>query len=55
MALIAVWFLLWETHRGQPSTPAWTLPHVRYGVSVRRIEVFCTLTVAYVCRQVYRH
>ena len=54
LALIAVWFLICETHRGQPLTPALTLPHVRYGMSVLRMEVFCTLTVAYVCRQVYR-
>jgi len=54
LALIAVWFLIGETHRGQQLTPALTLPQVRYGLSLLLTEVFCTLTVAYVCRQVYR-
>jgi hypothetical protein len=34
LTLIAVWFLLRETHRGQQWTPALTLPQVRYGLSV---------------------
>ena len=54
LALIAVGVLIGETHRGQQLTPALTLPHVHDGVSMRLMEVFCTLTVAYVCRQVYR-
>ena len=54
LALIAVWFLIGETHRGQQLTPALTLPQVRYGVSVLLMEVFCTLSVAYICRQVHR-
>jgi SRSO17 transposase len=29
LALLAVWFLIGETHRGQQVTPALTLPHVR--------------------------
>ncbi len=54
LALISVWFLSCATHRGQQSTPALTLPHVRYGLSVLLMEVFCTLTVACICRQVHR-
>ena len=54
LALIAVWFLISETHRGQQATPALTLPQVRYGLSVLLMEVFCTSTVAYICRQVHR-
>src|SRR5712691_13539666 len=34
LSLIAVWFVLGATHRGQPWTPALTLPHVRDGLSV---------------------
>jgi SRSO17 transposase len=30
LSLIAVWFLIGETHRGQQVTPALTLPQVRY-------------------------
>ena len=33
LTLIAVWFLVSETHRGQQLTPALTLPQVRYGLS----------------------
>jgi hypothetical protein len=33
LTLIAVWFLISETHRGQQLTPALTLPQVRYGWS----------------------
>jgi SRSO17 transposase len=33
LSLIAVWFLIDETHRGQQLTPALTLPQVRYGLS----------------------
>jgi hypothetical protein len=49
-----VWFLICATHRGQQSTPALTLPHVRYGLTGLLMEVFCTLTVACICRQVHR-
>jgi hypothetical protein len=42
LTLIAVWFLIRETHRGQQLTPALTLPQVRYGLSVLLMEVFCT-------------
>ena len=54
LALIAVWFLVGETHRGQQVTPALTLPQVRYGLSLLLLEVFCTPGLAYICRQVHR-
>ena len=54
LTLIAVWFLISETHRGQQLTPALTLPHVRYGLSVLLLEVCCTPGVDYICRQVHR-
>ena len=54
LTLIAVWFLIEETHRGQQWTPALTLPQVRYGLSVLLLEVFCTPGIDYICRQVYR-
>jgi hypothetical protein len=54
LTLIAVWFLIEETHRGQRWTPALTLPQVRYGLSVLLLEVFCTPSIDYICRQVQR-
>src|SRR5262247_1945258 len=42
LSLLAVWFLIGETHRGQQRTPALTVPQVRYGLSVLLLEVFCT-------------
>jgi SRSO17 transposase len=54
LSLLAVWFLIGETHRGQQVTPALTLPQVRYGLSVLLLEVFCTPGVDYICRQVHR-
>jgi SRSO17 transposase len=54
LTLIAVWFLISETHRGQQLTPALTLPQVRYGLSMLLLEVFCTLSVPSICRQVHR-
>jgi hypothetical protein len=54
LSLIAVWFLIGETHRGQQWTPALTLPQVRYGLSVLLLEVFCTPGLDYICRQVSR-
>ena len=54
LTLIAVWFLVSETHRGQQATPALTLPQVRYGLSVLLMEVFCTLSIASMCRHVQR-
>ena len=54
LSLIAVWFLIGETHRGQQVTPALTLPQVRYGLSLLLIEVFCTPSIPYICRHVHR-
>jgi hypothetical protein len=54
LSLLAVWFLIGETHRGQQWTPALTLPQVRYGLSVLLLEVFCTPGMDYICRQVQR-
>jgi hypothetical protein len=54
LTLMAVWFLISETHRGQQLTPALTLPQVRYGLSVLLMEVYCTPGTDYLCRQVYR-
>ena len=54
LSLIAVWFLIGETPRGQQGTPALTLPQVRYGLSVLLLEAFCTLSIASLCRHVQR-
>jgi SRSO17 transposase len=54
LSLIAVWFLIGETHRGQQLTPALTLPQVRYGLSLLLLEVCCTPGVDSICRQVQR-
>jgi SRSO17 transposase len=54
LTLIAVWFLISETHRGQLLTPALTLPQVRYGLSVLLMEVFCTPGLDASCRHVQR-
>jgi SRSO17 transposase len=54
LSLLAVWFLIGETHRGQQWTPALTLPQVRYGLSVLLLEVFCASSVDDICHQVQR-
>ena len=54
LSLMAMWFLIGETHRGQQWTPAFTLPHVRYGLSVLLLEVCCTSGMDALCRQVQR-
>jgi SRSO17 transposase len=54
LSLLAVWFLIGETHRGQQWTPALTLPQVRYGLSVLLMEALCTFSIASICRQVQR-
>jgi len=54
LSLMAVWFLIGETHRGQQLTPALTLPQVRYGLSLLLLEVFCTSGTHSICRQVQR-
>jgi hypothetical protein len=54
LSLMAVWFLIGETHRGQQLTPALTLPQVRYGLSRLLLEVFYTPGVDSISRQVQR-
>ena len=54
LSLIAVWFLIGETHRGQQLPPALTLPQVRYRLGVLLLEVFCTPGIDDICRQVSR-
>jgi SRSO17 transposase len=54
LSLMAVWFLIGETHRGQQWTPALTLPQVRHGLSLLLLEVFYTTGVGSVCYQVQR-
>jgi hypothetical protein len=54
LSLLAVWFLITETHRGQSLTPALTLPQVRYGLSLLLLEVFSTPGVDSICSQVQR-
>jgi SRSO17 transposase len=54
LSLLAVWFLIGETHRGQALTPALTLPQVRYGLSLLLLTVFCRLGVDDICRRVQR-
>ena len=54
VSLMAVWFLIGETHRGQQVTLALTLPQVRYGLSLLLLEVFCTPGTDSIYRQVQR-
>jgi hypothetical protein len=54
LSLMAVWFLIGETQRGQQSTPALTLPQVRHGLSLLLLEVLYTTGVDAICRQVQR-
>jgi hypothetical protein len=54
LSLVAVWFLIGETHRGQQLTPALTLPQVRHGLSLLLLEVFYTTGVDSICHQVQR-
>src|SRR3989442_14068913 len=54
LSLIAMWFFLGATHRGQPWMPALTLPHVRYGLRVRLMAVLCTFRRPSRCRPVHR-
>src|SRR5215475_12299983 len=54
LSLIAVWFLIGETHRGRQITPTLTLPQVRYGLSLLLLEVFYTPGIDSICRQVLR-
>ena len=54
LSLLAVWFLIGETHRGQSFTPALTLPQVRYGLSLLLLAVLCPLDMDSICRRVQR-
>jgi SRSO17 transposase len=54
LSLIAVWFLIGETHRGRQVTPTLTLPQVHYGLSLLLLEVFYTPGIDSICRQVQR-
>jgi hypothetical protein len=51
LSLMAVWFLIGDPPRGQQVTPAFTLPQVRYGLSMLLLEVFCTPGGDSICRQ----
>src|SRR2546430_1555546 len=46
LTLIAGWFLISETHRGQQLTPALTLPQMRYRLRLLLLEVFWHLFLA---------
>jgi hypothetical protein len=54
LSLIAVWGLIGATPRGQPWTPAVTLPHGRDGLSARRMAVLWTFRAPSLCRHVHR-
>jgi SRSO17 transposase len=54
LSLMALWFLIGETHRGQQWTPALTLPQVRYGLSLLLLDVYCAPGIDSICRQVQR-
>ena len=49
-----MWHLIGATPRGQPWTPAVTLPHRRNGLSARRMAVLSTCPEPSLCRQVHR-
>src|SRR5438093_11271269 len=54
MSLLAVWCLIGATPRGQPWTPAVTLPQGRDGLSARRMAVLWTFREPSLCRHVHR-
>jgi hypothetical protein len=54
LSVIAVWSFDRRNAPKQQFTPALTLPHVRYGLSVLLIEAFLTLGVSSICRHVQR-
>jgi hypothetical protein len=54
LSLSAVCCLIGATPRGQPWTPAVTLPHGRDGLSARRMVVVCTFREPSLCRHVHR-
>ena len=54
VSLLAVWCLIGATPRGQPWTPAVTLPHGCDGLSARRMAVLWTFRGPSLCRHVRR-
>jgi hypothetical protein len=54
LSLVAVWCLSGATPRGQPWTPAVTLPHEFAGLSTRRMAVLCTFREPSLGRHVHR-
>jgi hypothetical protein len=50
LSLITVWCLLGAPPRGQPWTPAVTLPQGRDGLSARRMAVWWTFREPSLCR-----
>ena len=52
LSLVAVWCLSGATPRGQPWTPAVTLPHGCNGLSARRMAVLWTFRAPSLCRHV---
>ena len=54
LSLLTVWCLLGATPWGQPWTPALTLPHVRDGLNVWRMAVFCTFSTPSMYRHMHR-
>src|SRR5262245_62434416 len=54
LSLIALWCLSGATPRGQPWTPAVTLPHGRKGLSARRMVELWTFHEPSLCRHVRR-
>ena len=54
VSLLAVWCLIGAPPRGQPWTPAVTLPHGCDGLSARRMAVLWTFRELSLCRHVRR-
>src|SRR5262249_36414239 len=54
LSLIAIGCLIGATPRGQPWTPAVTLPHGRDGLSAQRMAVLCTFHEPSLCCHVHR-
>jgi hypothetical protein len=54
VSLLAVWCLIGATPRGQPGTPAVTLPQGRDGLSARRMAVLWTFREPSLYRHVRR-
>jgi hypothetical protein len=52
LSLLAMWRLIGATPRGQPWTPAVTLPQGRDGLSARRMAVLGTFREPSLCRHV---